>query len=75
MSAEIAVEMHESATALILAYPGAKCLNDVKDLIGLDQLRQDWYDLALRDSAPGEEVLDATIMDAIDGAVATMEAP
>lgn len=71
MSAEIAVEMHESATALILAHPGAKCLNDVKDLIGLDQLREEWYALASHGVSPAET---EAICDVVDDAFLTMEA-
>lgn len=66
---DVGPALSESAAALILAYPTAKCLNDVKDLIGLDQLREEWYRQALYGSVPGTY---EAILDAVDGAIATM---
>ena len=63
--------LHESAAALILDYPTAKCLDDVMDLMGLDLLRQEWYGQALYGSTPGTS---EAILDAVDGALATMAA-
>lgn len=61
--------LEESEKALICATPGAKCLNDLKNLLGQDQLREAWYELTLKICSPG---IEEEILDSIEQAIASL---